>query len=105
MSLSFEIYRDGKRATDFMPLGAVGMGPESVPVQADILFEGGLLHVRRPDDNALGVGLLWDAGPKGSFFMETTRLAPRQAPYNLNIELARFRLMKIVQKQEDWNLF
>ena len=24
---------------------------------------------------------------------------------DLNVELARFRLMRIVQKQEDWNLF
>jgi hypothetical protein len=105
MSVSFEIYRDGKRLTDFQPMGAVGMGPESVPVQADISFENGLLQVRRADDNALGVGLLWDAGTYGSYFMETTRLAERPAPYNLNVELARFRLMKIVQKQEDWNLF
>ena len=37
--------------------------------------------------------------------METTRLQPRERPYNLNVELARCRLMKIVQKQEDWNLF
>jgi hypothetical protein len=37
--------------------------------------------------------------------METTRLRPREKPYNLNVELARCRLMKIIQKQEDWNLF
>jgi hypothetical protein len=48
---------------------------------------------------------LWDSGPLGSFMLETTRLPPRERPYNLNVELARFRLMKIVQKQEDWNLF
>ena len=39
------------------------------------------------------------------YHLETTRLQPREKPYNLNVELARFRLMKIVQKQEDWNLF
>ncbi len=105
MSLTFEIYRDGKRLTEFTPAGAVAMGPESVPVQADISFETGLLHVRRPDEHAIGVGLLWDLGPGGAFFLETTRLASRDKPYNLNVELARFRLMKIVQKQEDWNLF
>ena len=41
----------------------------------------------------------------GTFHVETTRLQPREQPYNLNVELARFRLMKIMQKQEDWNLF
>ncbi len=105
MSLTFEIYRDGKKLTEFMPIGAVGMGPESVPVEADISFENGLLHVRRTDDHAIGVGMLWDSGPTGCYFLETTRLAAREKPYNLNVELARFRLMKIVQKQEDWNLF
>ena len=53
----------------------------------------------------MGVGLLWDVGALGSFHLETTRLPPRDKPYNLNVELARFRLMKVVQKQEDWNLF
>jgi hypothetical protein len=105
MSLSFEIYRKGQRVTEFVPTGAIGMGPESVPVQADISFEAGLLNVRRIDDQALGVALLWDMDAQGSFLLETTRLYPRLQPYNLNVELARFRLMKVVQKQEDWNLF
>ncbi len=105
MPISFEIYRDGQRLTNFTPVGAVAMGPESLPVQADIFFEDGLLHVSRPDEQPIGVGLLWDVGPLGCYFLETTRLVSRPQPYNLNVELARFRLMKIVQKQEDWNLF
>jgi hypothetical protein len=105
MALAFEIYRDGKRITEFTPVAAIGMGPESVPVQAEINFEGGLLKVRRPDEHAVGVSLLWDMGSHGCFVLETTRLASREKPYILNVELARFRLMKVVQKQEDWNLF
>ena len=105
MPVKFEIYRDGKRLTEFVPMGAVGMGPESVPMPADVVFENGLLHVRRQEEQPTGVGLLWDTGAAGAFFLETTRLSPREKPYNLNVELARFRLMKIVQKQEDWNLF
>ena len=105
MPLLFEIYRDGSRVTEFSIAGAVGMGPESVPVQADISFEKSLLKVNREDNHAIGIALLWDTGPQGAFFLETTRLKPRPQPYILNVELARFRLMKIVQKQEDWNLF
>ncbi len=37
--------------------------------------------------------------------LETTRVPPRDKPYVLNVEPARFRLMKVMQKQEDWNLF
>ena len=120
MPLAFEIYRDGRRVTDFVPAGAIGMGSENVPVPADIAFEGGLLHVRRGGGTsaasadgvtlanggpAVGVALLWDLGTLGCYLLETTRLMPRPAPYVLNVELARARLMKVVQKQEDWNLF
>ena len=77
MALAFEIYRDGKRVTEFTPVAAIGMGPESVPVQAEINFEGGLLKIRRPDEHALGLSLLWDMGAHGCFVLETTRLASR----------------------------
>ena len=57
---------------------------------------------------ATGVSLLWDT-PAGSYLLETTRLPPRPAAdggaYVLNVELARHRLMRLVQKQEDWNLW
>ena len=105
MPLKFEIYRNGARLTSYTPQAAMAMGPESVPIPAEVAFRDGLLTVNRKDDHATGVALLWDCGPLGAFHLETTRLAPRERPYNLNVELARSRLMKIMQKQEDWNLF
>jgi hypothetical protein len=105
MALLFEIYRDGQRVTNFAPSGAIAMGPESVPIPGQVEFRDGMLIVSRTDGDAVGVSLLWDMGPVGSYHMETTRLQPRDKPYNLNVELCRARLMKIVQKQEDWNLF
>src|SRR5438876_11636153 len=105
MPIAFEIYREGQRVTSYSPVGAIPMGPESVPMSGEVIFKDGLLLVSRLEEHAAGVSLLWDMGPIGSYHMETTRLLPRDKPYNLNIELARARLMKIVQKQEDWNLF
>src|SRR5688500_4107990 len=105
MSIKFEIYRDGSRVMTFAPQGAIAIGPESVPIPGEVHFKDGYLTVAKTDDHATAVGLLWDCGPIGSFHVETTRLPPREKPYNLNVELARFRLMRIVQKQEDWNLF
>jgi hypothetical protein len=105
MAIKFEIYRDGARLTAFEPMAPMAVGPESVPIPGDILFRDGLLVVNRKDDHAAGLALLWDCGPLGSFHLETTRLQHRDKPYNLNVELARARLMKIMQKQEDWNLF
>ena len=105
MPIKFEIYRDGNRVTNFAPVAAMAVGPESVPMPGDVTFRDGLLTLTRSDEHPAGVALLWDTGPLGAYHMETTRLPPRDEPYNLNVELARFRLMKMVQKQEDWNLF
>src|SRR5712671_6543627 len=105
MPVKFEIFRDGKRVSQFQPTAAYAVGPESVPIQADITPRDGTLIVSRPDDVPVGLSLLWEAGPAGEYELETTRLQPRERPYILNVELARLRLMKIVQKQEDWNLF
>src|SRR5687768_5903290 len=105
MSIKFEIYREGSRVASFTPVGAIVVGPESVPIAGEVKFEDGLLVAERPDEHAVGISLMWDAGAIGAYHLETTRLQPREKPYNLNVELARFRLMRIVQKQEDWNLF
>src|SRR5256885_1341247 len=103
--IKFEIYREGRRVTTFDPVGAIAMGPESVPVPAEVSFRDGLLTVNRKDDQPVGVSLLWEVSANDALYLETTRLQPREKPYLLNVELARFRLMKIMQKQEDWSLF
>jgi len=105
MPIKFEIYRDGSRVNTFEPVAATAMGPESVPIPGDIHFRDGLLVVNRKDEMAAGIALLWDCGPYGAYVLETTRVMPSEKPYNLNVELARSRLMKIMQKQEDWSLF
>jgi len=105
MPIKFEIYHDGDRLLAYEPQAAMAMGPESVPIPGEVRFIDGHLVLPRSLEQATGLALLWDLGPLGAFHLETTRLPPREKPYNLNVELARFRLMKIVQKQEDWNLF
>ena len=105
MPIKFEIYRHGARVTAFEPVAAAAIGPESVPIPGEVAFRDGLLVVNRKDDHPVGVSLMWDCGNVGTFHVETTRLQPRDKPYNLNVELARFRLMRVMQKQEDWNLF
>ena len=105
MSIRFEVYRDGARVMNFNPVGAIAIGPESVPIAGNVSFVDGHIVIEKSDDHATALGLMWDCGTSGMYHIETTRLPPREKPYNLNVELARFRLMRIVQKQEDWNLF
>ncbi len=105
MIIKFEIYRNGERVKQFTPVNAMAVGPESIPWTGTITFRDEHLNVTRNDDSATAVSLLWDMGDKGAYQLETTRLPAHSKPYILNVELARYRLMKIVQKQEDWNLF
>ena len=134
MPLLFEIYDGGRRLTSYRVRGAYAVGPESIPLPGRVSFMEGLLRVEAGDDGldslghhgggdpgdeagaytglaasaaAVGVSLLWDAGSAGDLMLETTRLPPRSEsePYILNVELARHRLMRLVQKQEDWNLW
>jgi hypothetical protein len=105
MAVKFEIYRDGKRLGAFQPEAAMVMGPESVPIPGEVRFKNGLLAAERIDYHPIGIALLWDMGDAGAYHLETTRLPHRETPYNLNVELARHRLMKLMQKWEDWNLF
>lgn len=105
-SFKFEVYNDGKRVLSFAPQAAMAMGPESVPIPGEVFFsKDGNLVMNRNEDHPAGVALMWDVGEQGSYHLETTRVMPRDKAYNLNVELTRCRLMKIVQKQEDWNLF
>ncbi|MCC6239247.1 MAG: hypothetical protein IT448_02975 [Phycisphaerales bacterium] len=105
MAVKFEIYRDGQQVREFKIDGVVVVGAESVIIPGKITFTNGVLSAQRTEDSAIGISLLWDAGDIGMFCLETTRLSHRAQPYILNVELARFRLMKIMQKYEDWNLF
>ena len=105
--IRFEVYSGRLQAHDLRAGGGTRrpLGPRACRCRSEVFFRDGLLVVNRKDEHAAGVALLWDAGVMGTYMLETTRLPPREKPYNLNVELARFRLMKIVQKQEDWNLF
>lgn len=105
MPLKFEIYANGDRLNAFDPVSATAVGPESVPWPGEVTFVDNLLTVECKEQHAYGVSLLWDCGRLGRFQLETTRLPQRDKPYVLNVELARFRLMRLMQKQEDWNLF
>ncbi len=103
MSIRFEIFRDGQKLSEFTPVGAMAMGPDSVPVPGEVVFREGVLRTGITEQ-ATGIALLWDCGPLGVFHLETTRLLPRHKPYVLNVELARARLMKCLHRLEDWGL-
>ena len=52
-----------------------------------------------------GLALLWPIDGFGEVLLPTTCLPERTQVYNLNVEIARAKLMQIVNKREDWAFF
>ena len=70
-----------------------------------IEFSGDVLDCQKKTHDSSGLSLLWPVKGNGQLLLNTTRLPERNEPYNLNIELARARLMQITLKREDWAFF
>jgi len=103
--LEFDVYRNGAPVEKIDLNGAYLFGQDGIPVRADIAFGNGRVSCVKRVPGACGLSLLWDAGHSGRLLLPTTRLPDRSRPYNLNLELARARMMQIYQKREDWGLF
>ena len=103
--LRFNVYCNGALATEMSLDGAYVFGQDGVPVSAKISFSDGVISIEKRVAGACGLTMLWDAGKSGRCMMPTTRLPDREEPYNLNLEMARGQMMRLVQKREDWGLF
>ncbi len=103
--LIFDAYRNGSLVKSVDLSGAYMQGPESVPLRGEITAKGGRITCEKRTEGPAALSLMWDAGSAGRLLLSTTRLPEREQPYNLNVELARLRLMLLIQKREDWGLF
>ncbi len=103
--LVFDVYKNGSRAKSVSLDGAYLLGQESVPIRADLTCQDGRVVCAKRAAGASGLALLWEVPPAGRFLLSTTRLPERDEPYNLNLELARGRMMKLILKREEWGLF
>ena len=81
-------------------------GTDGIAVRrGEICFKDG--HLRCGKDNlyTAGLVLLWPVKGFGKVLLPTTCLPKRERSYCLNVELARSKLMQIVNKCEDWAFF
>ncbi|MCH8507527.1 MAG: endo-1,4-beta-xylanase [Phycisphaerales bacterium] len=104
--------------------GASVVGPDSVPVNGSALFENGLIRCEKTNAEAaalslqinldagalasIGAALLPDGTalrPMGELVLQTCLLPDRDRPYLLSLELARHRVMLILNKLEEWQAF
>lgn len=93
-------------------LGAAWLfGPEEVPVPAEIStvpIEGGaLIRCEKHSAEPAGISLVQTDPSPGQppLVLQTCLLQERERPYRLTLELARCRIMMILNKLEDWALF
>ena len=102
--LHFKAYHSG--LTGGIDLsGAYLFGSDGIPVRGDLTGNGKMVACHKRVAGAVGLALMWEVGEAGHLMLSTTRLPDRKEPYNLPVELARARMMRISQKIEEWGLF
>ncbi len=70
-----------------------------------ILFDSGVVECQKPTGDSAGLALLWPVEGFGRIMLPTTFLPDRERAYCLNVEIARARLMQIINRREEWSLF
>ena len=104
--MKFKVFNDGELVKGFELHGAYMFGSDGMAVRrARVQFANGLLYCERPNQETSGLALLWPVEGFGRVLLQTACLPDREEPYNLNLELARGRLMQIINRREDWSIF
>jgi GH35 family endo-1,4-beta-xylanase len=105
--LKFQLFKNGKPLKEISLAGVYLFGADMIPLRHvdKIAFKNGILECQKRSQDSAGLSLLWPIEGNGQLLLNTTRLPERPEPYNLNLELARSRLMQITLKREDWSLF
>ncbi len=104
--MRFQVFKNGKAVNDFKLCGAYLFGTDGIGIRrAEIAFKNGLVECRKSNLETSGLALLWPIEGFGKVMLPTTCLPEREEPYILNVEIARAKLMQIVNKREDWSFF
>lgn len=104
--MKFRIFKDGEPVTKFASGGAYLTGTDGIVIRKPrITFKDGIITCEKQNEEASSLSLLWSVEGFGRVLLPTTCLPEREAPYNLNVEIARAKLMQIVNKCEDWSFF
>jgi hypothetical protein len=102
----FQVFRNGKVVDKFTLCGAYLFGGDGIGIRrTQITFKDGFVECSKSNLETAGLALLWPIDGFGRVLLPTTCLPERERPYNLNVEIARAKLMQIVNKREDWLFF
>ncbi|MHC4912961.1 MAG: endo-1,4-beta-xylanase [Planctomycetota bacterium] len=104
--MKFQVFKNGKVIDKFTLCGAYLFGTDGIAIRrAQIAFKNGMIECKKPSLETAGLALLWPIEGFGKVLLPTTCLPERAQPYNLNVEIARAKLMQTINKREDWSFF
>jgi len=104
--VKFQVFKNGKTVDKFTLCGTYMFGTDGIGIRrAKFTFKNSLLECKKPNLETAGLALLWPIDGFGKTLLPTTCLPERKRPYNLNVEIARAKLMQIINKREDWAFF
>jgi hypothetical protein len=99
----FAAYDDDGPAKGVPLLHAYLIGKEDLTIQGSIEFDSGVISCHRSTSEATGIALQIDIPVMGRLTVQTCLLPDAEEPYNLDLELARHRIMLLLNKFEQWS--
>lgn len=104
--MKFQVFKNGQPSDGFEVHGGYLFGSDGTSIRrARIALENGLIECQKPSSDSAGLALLWPVEGFGKVLLPTTFLPERDRAYCLNVEIARARLMQIINRREEWSLF
>lgn len=109
--LLFAVFENNAPAKQWPLRHAHLIGPDDVVIPGEVRFERSLIRCERRTDGASALALQFpleaspNAGENSLLVLRTCLLPQRTLPYLLSLELARHRLMLVLNKLEEWALF
>ncbi|MCA9273966.1 MAG: endo-1,4-beta-xylanase [Phycisphaerales bacterium] len=106
--LSFAVFDSTGPASDWATAESHVFGQDEVPVPAEVRAVPGRIVCEKHSAEAAGLATVFppleehDGSP---LYLQTCLLPERDHPYLLSLELARQRIMTLLNKLEDWSLF
>ncbi|MEM1423158.1 MAG: endo-1,4-beta-xylanase [Planctomycetota bacterium] len=77
---------------------------DAIALPSRVRLEGDVIVCESPTGDAVALGVQHDLGALGSLALRTCLLPQRESPYLLSLELARQRVMRLLEALEDWRL-
>jgi len=104
--VKFQVFKNGQPIDGFAVCGGYLFGTDGTSIRRSrIVVEDGLIDCQKPNADSAGLSLLWPVEGFGKVLLSTTFLPERDRAYCLNVEIARARLMQIINRREEWSLF